>query len=148
MDKSTIALIISGLSLLLSFFNVWRDRSRIKVESKFHEFHPDYGPDRIFFKVINKGRRPIYIRSIGGELLENDGWMGEHIGNNEFGQKLEEGQFLERTWRIKDLCADGPDFDDEYKNIWVEDSLGNRHKVPNSEKFIKKLKASNKAVAH
>ena len=145
MDKGTIAIIISGLSLALSFWNFMRDRSRLKIESKFYENHPEYGPDRIYFKAMNNGRRPIYIRTIGGELIKH-GWMGTHIGDKEFGQKLEEGQYLERTWRAKDVCADGPDFEDEYKSIWLEDSLGKRYKVPKSEKFLKRLRASKKAL--
>ncbi|MBT3032199.1 MAG: hypothetical protein KME36_13955 [Candidatus Thiodiazotropha sp. (ex Lucina pensylvanica)] len=146
MDKSTIAIIISGLSLALSFWNVMRDRSRLKIESKFYEGHPDYGPDRIHFKAMNKGRRPIYIRTIGGELMDN-GWIGEHIGDGEFGHKLEEGQYLERIWEVKDVYADGPDFEDEYKSIWLEDSLGKRYKVPKSEKYLVKLKSSNRVRA-
>lgn len=141
MDKSTIALMISGLSLLLTFWNIFRDRSRLYVESKFYKFHPDYGPDRIHFKAINKGRRPIYIRMVGGELMEH-GSLGEYIGDSEFGKRLEEGQYIEFTWHIEDVFAGGPDFDDEYKSIWLEDSLGRRYKIPSSEKFLKKIKSS------
>lgn len=145
MDKSTIALLISGLSLLLTFWNIFRDRSKLHVESTFYESHPDYGPDRIHFKAINKGRRPIYIRMVGGELMKH-GWLGKYVGDSEFGKRLEEGQYIEFTWRVEDVFTDGPDFDDEYKSIWLEDSLGKRYKIPSSEKYLKQIKSSNKAI--
>jgi len=144
MDNATIALIISVLSFVVSFWNVFRDRSRLIVKSKFITAHPDYGPDRIWFKATNEGRRPIYIRTIGGNLrnLSAHGWTGTRIGKTDFGKKLEEGQFYEAYWKAGDICADGPDFEDEYVDIWLEDSHGKRHKVPNSDKYIQKLKAS------
>ena len=142
MDKATVALVISGLSFVVSFWIAFRDRSRLHLKSKFIENHPEYGPDQIWFKATNKGRRPIYIRMVGGNLRTH-GWVGTHIGETDFGLKLEEGQFYEAYWRKSDIFADGPDFDDEYVDIWLEDSHGKRHKVPNSKKYIQKLKASN-----
>ena len=145
MDKSTIALVISGLSFVVSFWNMFRDRSRLNLKSKFIPAHPEYGPSRIWFKAINKGRRPIYIRTVGGKLSTH-GWMGSHIGKTDFGLKLEEGQFYEKSWDINDIIVDGPDFEDEYVDIWIEDSHGKRYKVPDSKKYIQKLKASNKRL--
>jgi|GEM_PF-1785691 len=144
MDKATVALIISGLSFAVSFWNVFRDRSRLDLKSGLIESHPEYGHEQIWFKAINKGRRPIYIRTVGGNLSVH-GWMGTHIGETDFGLKLEEGQFYEAYWNRNDIFADGPDFEDEYIDIWLEDSHGKRHKIPNSKKYIQRLKASNHA---
>jgi len=144
MDKATIALTISGLSFIVSFWAVFRDRSWLNIKSRFIKNHPEYGPDRIWFKATNNGKRPIYIRTIGGSLSTH-GWMGTHIGETDFGFKLEEGQFYEAYWKLSDIYADGPDFEDEYVDIWLEDSHGKRHKVPRSKKYIQKLKASNNA---
>lgn len=104
-----------------------------------------YGSDRIFFKAVNKGRRPIYLRKVDGDLMKN-GWAGSPVETSEFGKKLEEGQCIERTWHIKDVYVEGPDFEDEYKNIWFEDSLGKRHKIPRSEKYLKRLKGTARAT--
>jgi hypothetical protein len=77
--------------------------------------------------------------------MEN-GWMSTHVGTNEFGVKLEEGQAFEYTWAIEDVLVQGPDFEDEFRTIWLEDSLGRRHKVPKAEQNIKQLKAFKKSI--
>lgn len=143
MNLSVVAIVISALSLFVSIWALLRDRSRLKIYSSFYPGHVDYGPPGIKFKAVNKGRRPIYIRSIGGNLEEN-GWQAQHIGEGEFGKKLEENQYIEEYWDKNDLVAEAPDFTDRFVSIWLEDSLGRRHKVPRSKRYIRRLKSSNK----
>lgn len=142
MNLSIIAIAISALSLLVSIWALLRDRSRLKILSVFYPGHDAYGPPGIKFKAINKGQRPIYIRSIGGDL-KGGGWQSTHIGEVEFGKKLEENQYIEEFWKEDDLVAEAPDCTDRYISIWLEDSLGIRHKVPKSKQYIKRLESSN-----
>lgn len=142
MTLSVLAIAISGMSLLISLWALLRDRSWLKVYSEFYPGHKDYGPPGIKFKAINKGRRPIYIRSIGGNL-KGRGWQSIHVGDSEFGKKLEENQYIEESWSKDDLIADAPDYTDSYVSIWIEDSLGRRYKVPRSKRYIKRLESSN-----
>lgn len=130
----------------LSFWNIARDRSRLKITSVFYgDESSGYGPVRLVIRAINTGRRPIYIRSIGGGLMKN-GWMSTHVGTNEFGVKLEEGQAFEHTLAIDEVLVQGPDFEDEFRTIWLEDSLGRRHKVPKAKQYLERLKASNESM--
>lgn len=133
------------MSLAFTFWSLARDRSRLKVESQFVDAHSRFGPARILVKAINKGRRPIYVRMIGGELKSN-GWIGELIGPTEFGFRLEEGQYYEHSFTLEDIYGQGPEYSDEFKSIWLEDSLGKRYRVPKSHKYISKLKASNRPI--
>lgn len=142
MNLSLVAIVISALSLLVSIWALSRDRSRLKIYSRFCPGHEDYASPGIKFKAVNKGRRPIYIRSIGGDL-EKNGWHAHHIGEGEFGKKLEENQYIEKYWKRNDLIVEAPDFTDQYVSIWLEDSLGRRHKVPRSKSYIQRLKFSN-----
>ena len=146
MNESHIALIISSLSLSLSFWAVFKDRNRLAISSQFIDAHPDYGPDRISFRAVNKGKRPIYLRAIGGKL-EKGGWLNIHIGDGELGKKLEEGQNYEDEFKIDDIEAEGPDFSDQFIELWIEDSLGRRHKIPKSRKFINRLITNHAACA-
>ena len=138
MKQSTIALIFSGCSLCLSFWVIYRDRSKLSIISQFYEGSPEYGPNRFMVKAVNKGKRPIYIRAVGGKLKKN-GWMSTHVGDTEFGKKLEEGQYIQQEFTIDDIYTEGPDFSDEYVEMWIEDSLGKRYKIPKSKKYIKRL---------
>ncbi len=141
MDKATWALIISAFSLGISAWRVIQDRSRLHIESTYHHLHPDYGPERICFRARNKGRRPIYLRAVGGDL-KRGGFQSTHMGDTDFGMKLEEGQYYDGCWYRNDLIAIAPDNEDEYVNIWLEDSLGNRYRVPKSKKYVRQLAAS------
>lgn len=143
MYLSVVAIVISALSLFVSTWALLRDRSRLKVYSIFYPGHEDYGQTGIKFKAVNRGRRPIYIRSIGGDIEEN-GWHAQRVGEDEFGKKLEENQYVEEHWNRNDLIVEAPNFTDRYVSIWFEDSLGRRYKVPGSKRYIKQLMSSKK----
>ncbi len=144
MNLEIAAITIAIISLIISFYNTWRDRSRLKITSKIIGSNsvPEYGPVRIKISAVNKGKRPIYIRIEGG-YLKSGQWGGTYIGDTNFGYKLEEGQLYESDWTIEKISFSAPDFDDEFKNIFLEDSLGKRYKVPNSERYINDLKYYN-----
>ena len=93
-------------------------------------------------KVVNVGRRLVILRLLGGDH-EDGGYSGTYLEKVEGGLYLKENEFLEKTLHWDDLHCMGPDDEDDiYKNLWVEDSRGHRHKIKNSKKNIKQLLAS------
>jgi len=75
--RSNIALIVSIGSLLLSgagfIINTFRDRPRLKVSSVL--YHDENGdPCRISVTVVNRGRRPVILRMLGGDARGGRFW--------------------------------------------------------------------------
>ena len=135
---SVIALVVSAASLSVSAYVAFRDRARLKLISKFHEAS-EWGPSRIHVTVLNQGRRIAILRLIVG--LDSDGdWSGQFIEHEKGGRRLAEHERYEFDVKKDDTIdfnRDGPEF--VYETLWVEDSLGVRHQVPNSRELIKKL---------
>jgi len=53
-----IALIISGISLCLSFYAIFRDRKKFEVIGIYQD-SPGNIFDQLYFRIVNTGRRPI-----------------------------------------------------------------------------------------
>jgi len=135
-----IAILISIASFCVSFYTIFQDRPRLRIRSKYIE-ESEYGPRSIHITMVNAGRRPIILRLIGG--TDSTGhWACSYIEHEKGGLRLTEHERYERTVEKDDTVHFAFDPDDEdifYSIIWVEDSLGNRHAIPNSEAHIKKL---------
>jgi hypothetical protein len=133
---SWIAIVISLASPLLAGYVIFRDRARLKITSAFYAAS-EYGPARIQVVMINVGRRPVIVRMIGGSAGTD--WNGEYIESAHGGKRLGENERYEYTFTRDEAVAFTPDEDFVYEKLWVEDSLGIRYPVPNSEVFLKRL---------
>ena len=135
---SILAILISISSLAVSFYNARRDRAHLKITAKFFPAS-EYGPDRIHTVMVNAGRRPIILRTIGGTDSQ-DRWSGVFLDHDKGGLRLGEHERYEHTFRKDDAIGNTPEVEDIFYDVlWVEDSLGVRHIVPNSRALLKQL---------
>lgn len=135
---SSFALVVSLGSLSVSAYVAFRDRPRLKVASQFFRAS-EYGPDRIVLTLINRGRRPIILRLLGGTTKVGK-WSAMFLGEDKGGLRLGDYERHEHTIEKEDTV----NFDLEgdnilFESLWVEDSLGNRYHVPNSEEHVGEL---------
>lgn len=135
---SVAAILISIAGFGLSFFVVFRDRPRLKVTSSYFDAW-EQGPAKIQVVLINRGRRPVILRLLGGH--DSDGeYGGTFLKHDEGGLRLGEHERHELYIERDDTVLFAPDDDVIYEEMWVEDSLGNRHTIPNSKAYIAKLR--------
>ncbi|WP_175852465.1 hypothetical protein [Burkholderia cepacia] len=135
---SGAAFAVSLTSLCLSGHVAFRDRARLNVSSKFIPAS-DYGPDRIVVTMVNTGRRPVILRLIGGADAAGK-WSAEYLGREDGGLRLGEHERYEHTFNKDDTVKFHPEDDGLFlKTLWVEDSLGVRHKVPRASEYIERL---------
>lgn len=134
-----IALAISILSFITSFYFGFRDRVRVQATCKFYPTHPEYNRAHLSIRIVNRGRRVAVLTMFGGDLFDRT-WQGENLGEKGRGLHLTEHQFYERKFYSEDIVAVSPDSESEFVELWFEDSLGKRHKVKNSRKGIQQLK--------
>jgi hypothetical protein len=137
---STIALIVSVGSFGLAATNIFRDRPRVKITSALFE-GSEYDPEpSIHIVVINKGRRPVILRMLGGSAADDD-WSGEFLEYDKGGVRLGEHERWEHSVSKQgrtSMNPDGPDI--IYTRMWIEDSLGNRYLIPHSREHIARLR--------
>jgi hypothetical protein len=91
--------------------------------------------------IINRGRRPVLLRMIGGESGDGD-WSGSYFEGSNSALRLGEHERHELTIDRENgmlVHPDGPV--KPFVRMWVEDSLGNRHPIPNSREYLAKLHA-------
>lgn len=137
---SISALIVSIVSLMISWYFGFRDKAHIKTFAKFYPYRPDHDRARIEIKIVNSGRRPVILTMFGGDFKDK-GWCGAYIGKEKKGIRLEEHEKYETTVYSEDLVCISPEEEySEYINFWFENTLGQRYKVNNSEELIKKLR--------
>lgn len=74
---STVALVTSIGSLSVSGYVAFCDLSRLKIMSRYFATSA-YGPSRIVLTLINKGRRPVILRLIGG-ASEDGKWAATFL---------------------------------------------------------------------
>lgn len=136
---SLAALVVSIGSLVVTGLNFRRDTARLKVTA---EFYPDSSDGTPFIRVrmVNAGRRPVILRTIGG--ADGDRWAARYIDHAAGGKRLGEHEHYEHIFQPNDLWDyDHPEDPDPFRftELWVEDSLGVRHLVPKSREFIEKM---------
>jgi hypothetical protein len=134
------ALLVSLGTLCVSFYSTYQDRPRLRIATLFLEAS-EFGPNRVVVTLVNTGRRPIILRLVGGTTSEEH-WSGSFIDFDKGGRRLAEHERHEITLEKEDTIGFNPEGDDlNYVRLWIEDSLGNRHHIPNSESLIDKLRA-------
>lgn len=74
---SIAALILSTVSLAISWYFGFRDRFKLVATSEFFPEN-EYGPAYIRIKVVNVGRRLVILRLLGGDHSEG-GWSGTYL---------------------------------------------------------------------
>lgn len=134
---STIALIVSVGSFGVAAYNAFRDRPRLRVTTKFYEFS-EWGPARMDVVVVNMGRRPVILRLLGGHT-SSDSYGGTLLESAKGGLRLGEHERHEFRIERDDAILPGPDGPETYERMWIEDSLGDRHPIPQSQEHIPKL---------
>ncbi|CAE6801815.1 hypothetical protein R69749_02655 [Paraburkholderia domus] len=89
--------------------------------------------------MVNAGRRPVILRLIGGASAAGT-WSAEYLAREEGGLRLGEHERYEHTFEKEDTVKFHPEHDDLFlKTLWVEDSLGIRHKIPKASQYIDRL---------
>lgn len=135
---SIAALVVSTFSLIFTVYFNLRDRPRLKVTSRYFP-GVFYGDEYVLITALNVGRRPVFLKSFGGE--DNAGlWIARHLHTDCSGLRLGENERYEIRLKRDDLIECGPDDDIEFYDIWIEDSLGKRHRVKNAKTNIAKLR--------
>lgn len=141
--RANVALIVSVISLLISgatfVLNAFLDRPRVKVSSALWD-DEDGNPYKIGVTVVNKGRRPVVLTMLGGTCRKGGG-SGVYFDSDKKGIQLgenEQHQFeIDKEGVVAIDRYGGPD--ERYDFMWVQDTLGNRHKIPNSHEYIQRM---------
>lgn len=138
---------VSLVSLWIAVLNYRRDRHRLKITGRLFVWdgNPGNGPGSIEVKVINVGRRPIYLSMLWGKDASGVG-SGVYFDYGGLGIKLGEHEtkvlmvtHLPRAPDDYAAVAMGDDDVLEFERLWVEDSTGKRHPIPGSKRLLKKL---------
>jgi hypothetical protein len=135
---ASAALIVSVASLAVSIYFSQKDRMNIKAESRYFAGHPDFDRTHLLIRVVNHGRRIAILRMCGGDL-EGGGWGATSLGGKHAGISLGEHEFYEQKFYVEEVEYSDPVREAYYNKLWIEDSLGRRHLVKNSEEHIKRL---------
>ncbi|MFN3731311.1 hypothetical protein [Comamonas testosteroni] len=134
---ASIAIVISILSLLVSIYPHMVDRSRVKILSKI--ITPFESEPYINLVVVNKGRRAIRIRLVGG-LWDKKMYFGNIESGPGGGRVLEEHGRFESKLYANDLIYSDPNGEDFIPEVlFIEDTVGNRYFARESRKQIKEL---------
>ena len=129
------ALIVASISLIVSSFVALRDRARLRVRSRLIEAS-EFGPAKILVTLVNMGRRAMIIRSVGGSNSKGR-TISEYLEYEKGGLRLGERETYEHRFDRDDTVAFPADGDEILLEwLWIEDSLGIRHKVPKSKHYI------------
>ena len=163
---SIFAAVVSGLSLVISFYNVRRDRAQVLARSDIiydgsHSLDPS---PSMRVRIINSGRRPIIITQFV-IISEQGNWFAplRGLGGRELLEAIAEGRPL-----IEKLAAQNTSirlsevdifemlihhdddrilynfFEDdqrEAQDLQIEDVLGRRYKIQDAKKNLSKLKS-------
>jgi hypothetical protein len=134
---STIALLVSIVSLSFSIYFNFRDRARLVTRSSCVQGW-DPGTAHVAATVVNAGRRPIILRMWAG-VDDHGQWVGTYFAHEKGGLRLAEHELSVITITAEDLCAQTPDGELWIKDMWIEDSLGRRYPIKDARKHIAEL---------
>jgi len=139
------ALVVALVSLTFSSLSYFRDRPRLKVFARW--YRSDETPGYIEVKVVNVGRRTMYLTMLWGHISSRQG-SGSYFDYGGSGIKLGEHEF--KVFRITHLRRGSDEYDasgcfdeDQYDfvRMTIEDSTGAIHKMPQVDKCLKPLRA-------
>jgi hypothetical protein len=69
-------------------------------------------------------------------------WSGSFFGNDKQGLRLAEHEMHEFTLHRDDLYVPTPYADIIYADLWVEDTLGRRHRIKDAKANVAKLRST------
>ncbi|MGP5310029.1 hypothetical protein [Vreelandella alkaliphila] len=160
---SMLALIVAGLSFLVSVYGIVKDNSRLKTVARLtynHSASLDNPPPQMQVVLVNQGKRPITITHFGFSVsrkehiwqslvtpqpvVDDDGMAVSFPQGlaQDIGIKLNDGDVYEAIIEHHDfelLYSSAHDYK-EAKLFFFMDVLGKRHKVKNSEKLVSTLR--------
>jgi hypothetical protein len=137
---SLVALGISALSLALSGYLAWRDRSRLKAHCQAMRNRETGEYSLIKVTATNIGRRPINLRFLWGRY-GNGRTSGMEIDDG--GRTLQEGEFHEVSWgKFDGMMVFDIDDTASIEDLYFEDSRGRHHKVKDARRQLHLLKES------
>lgn len=141
-----LAMILSVAALALSILNYRRDRANLKATSTFSlDWEGIHAC--LLIKVVNAGRRSIILSTWSGAetkrgrfwLREVVTWSGTYF-DAKAGLTLSEGQTHSFKLEADELVDQLPN--DEVvviDDVWIDDTLGRRHKIKDVRTNIAKL---------
>ncbi len=146
---SAFALLVSLGSLYISYRNFKNDQGTLDAKCRLlwiGEEQDKIGGLKV--TIINNGKRPMIIHSIGGYSLNKK--FGAHLVHSNFppeagehrGYRLGElDRYETKYYDTQDFIFIPPGNDDPFEitELWVEDILGRRFKVKDSKKNIAKF---------
>lgn len=132
---SLLSLFISCAGFAFSCHFGFRDSAKLLLKIAYHSPSPHNQEPYIHVRVVNKGRRPTIIRLLGGST-DTGGYIGTHLGDDRQGLRLAEHEIFEKSMSWEDLYNLGPDEECKLIDLWVEDTLGQRHKFKKSKKLL------------
>lgn len=144
---SLIALGTSVLSLFVSIYNSGRDSARLRVTSRFVAAWQSFDAI-IYVDIVNTGRRTMILDAhVSAATIRNRfglrktvNWSGVYFEYRK-GLALAERETHTIEIRVPDLIHDSGEDMFECDDMWIEDTLGHRHKIKQIRPNIAKLKA-------
>ncbi|KMV31026.1 hypothetical protein AB733_08475 [Photobacterium swingsii] len=160
-----LALLISGISLLVSGYSIYRDRSRVKVFCKVvydcsrdQSENLDNPPPFLRIYVVNTGKRPIFLSNLCGYISRKSAhsWAlkDEPIAYDEngipsvvssgfvhnVGVRLNDGEIYEYRIKHDDYTKwYSTESDSLFRKYYLTDVLGKKYFVKGSKVGIKTL---------
>jgi hypothetical protein len=133
------ALLVSIVSLGISLYATLLDRIKIKAFSTLYKPHELNPHTWIEVKVVNHGRRTAVLTMFGGDI-KGGGWQGSPLSDRGLGLHLAENEFHKLDLTPEQVFFVGRENDEEYVDLWFEDSQGRRHRVKNARKHLQEMK--------
>jgi hypothetical protein len=142
MEVVGIVGLVSGVTgTVLGVMNYMRDRGRLRASSHFAPASEYGGPACVTVTIVNAGRRPLILRMWGGTDTSGN-WVGTFLGKGDTGLRLGEHEMHNFTL-ARDAAIDfTPDGVVAFEDLWIEDSLGRRHRIRDAKAALKQLRES------
>ena len=138
--RGVLAEYITGT--VLGVMNYMRDRGRLRASSHFAPASEYGGPACVTVTIVNAGRRPLILRMWGGTDTSGN-WVGTFLGKGDAGPRLGEYEMHKLTLERDDAIAFTPDDGAvAFEDLWIEDSLGRRHRIRDARATLKQLRES------
>lgn len=146
------ALLVSLTSLTIATLSYRRDRPKLKISARFYPSNESGGPPgQIELKMVNIGRRPVYLVTLWGSEKKKGPASGSFLDYKGPGIKLAEHEttslritHLPRGENEYDASAMMDDDFIDFEWLTIEDSTGRCHEVRKARPLLRALKADYK----
>ena len=136
---AVVALLLSIVSLGVSLYVTLLDRVKIKAFSTLYKKHELNPHTWIEVKIVNHGRRTAVLTRFGRDI-KGGGWEASLLNDKGLGLHLAENEFHKLDLTSDQVFFVGPKNDEEYIDLWFEDSQGRRHRVKNARRHLQEMK--------